>query len=318
MTFGASRFLWLLALAPFAVVLLAGTERARGVVARRFISERLRGAANPTRRMRPVLLGAVLVLLIIAYAGPRLGSLAIPIETHESNRVIVLDVSNSMLARDVGTSRIDTAKGIATRLIDAFPGRVALVLFEDRAEVLAPLTTDSDAVNALLATVQPGEIGDPGSDVASGTSAALKLLEADPGQHGDIVVISDGEDQGGHADSAIGRLRGRGVPVSAIVIGSSTGATIPLPGGGELRDDSGNVVHTSAETDVLGRIARSTGGELFVNPYAAHALDSLASPAASGAARQRVVEVPVERYQWPLAAAFVLLMLGSVANRGAE
>jgi Ca-activated chloride channel homolog len=318
MTFGAPRLLWLLALAPFAIALLAGAETARLAVARRFVSERLRGMANPARRLRPALLGMALVLLIVALAGPRIGFVAMPIETHESNRVIVLDVSNSMLARDVGTSRIDAAKAIAARLIDSFPGRVALVIFEDRAEVVAPLTTDSDAVNALLATVQPGEIGDPGSDVASGTNAALKLLDADPGQRGDIVVLSDGEDQGGHIDAAIARLRGRGVPVTAIAIGSATGATIPTPGGGELRDDSGNIVHTNAETDVLGRIARATGGELFVNPFSAHALDAIASPAAAGAARRRVVEVPLERYQWPLAAAFLFLILGSVANRGAE
>ena len=318
MTFGASPFLWLLLLVPFAMVLLAGAERARRVLAQRFVSERLRGVANPARKMRPALLGVALVLLIVALAGPRVGFVAMPIETHESNRVIVLDVSNSMSAHDVGTSRIEAAKAIAAHLIDAFPGHVALVIFEDRAEVVSPLTTDSDAVNALLATIQPGEIGDPGSDVASGTNAALKLLEADPGQHGDIVLLSDGEDQAGHADTAIGRLRARGVPVTSIVIGSGAGATIPAPGGGELRDDSGNVIHTSAQTEVLGRLARATGGELFVNPFAAHVLDSLAAPTSAGAARRRVVEIPVERFQWPLAAAFLLLVLGSVANRGAE
>lgn len=317
MTFGAPRFLWLLALIPFAGALLIGAENARLATARRFVSERLRGVANPARRLRPALLCVALVLIVVALAGPRAGFVTMPVETHESNRVIVLDVSNSMRARDVGTARIDAAKAIAARLVEAFPGRVALVIFEDRAEVVSPLTTDSDAVNALLTTIQPGEIGDPGSDIASGTNAALKLLEADPGQRGDIVVLSDGEDQAGHIDAAITRLRGRGVPVSAIIIGSGEGATIPEPRG-ELHDDSGNVIHTSARPDALSRMARVTGGELFVNPFAAHALDSLASPAAAGAARRRVVEVPVDRYQWPLAAAFLLFLLGSVANRGAE
>ena len=81
MTFGASRFLWLLVLAPFAIALLAGAETARRAVARRFISERLRGVANPARRLRPALLGIALVLLIVALAGPRMGFVAMPIET---------------------------------------------------------------------------------------------------------------------------------------------------------------------------------------------------------------------------------------------
>lgn len=318
MTFTSTPYLWLLALAPFALALFLGAERARVVAARRFMSERLRGVAVPARVLRPWLLAVALVLLVVALAGPRVGVVTMPIESHEANRVIVLDVSNSMSAQDVGTSRIDAAKAIATRLVDTFPGRVALVIFEDRAEVVSPLTTDSDAVNALLSTIQPGEIGDPGSDVAAGLSAALKLIDADPGQRGDIVVLSDGEDQGGHADAALSKLRGRGVTVTSIVVGSGSGATIPGPGGMELRDDSGDVVHTFAQTEVLARIAHATGGELYVNPFDAHALDTLASPAAAGAARKRVVEVPIERYQWPLAGAFVLLMLGSIVNRGAE
>lgn len=318
MTFATKGALWLLAIVPFALVFFVSAERARAAAARRFVSERLRGVAVPARVLRPWLLAAALLLLVIALAGPRLGFITMPIETHEANRVIVLDVSNSMSAADVGTSRIEAAKAIATRLIDSFPGRVALVIFEDRADVVSPLTTDNDAVNSLLTTIQPGEIGDPGSDVASGLNAALMLLDADPGQRGDIVVLSDGEDQGGHADAAIGKLRGRGVTVTSIVIGSGSGATIPLPGGGELRDDSGNVIHSHAQTDVLARIARATGGELFVNPFGAHTLDAVAMPAAAGAARRHVVEVPVERYQWPLAGAFVFLMLGSLTNRGAE
>lgn len=318
MTFATPTLLLLLALAPLALVLLVVAERGRAAVARRFVSERMRGVGVPARVLRPWLLAFAVVLFVVALAGPRLGFVVMPIETHEANRVIVLDVSSSMSAQDVAPSRIDAAKAVATRLIDAFPGRVALVIFEDRAEVVSPLTTDSDAVNALLTTVQPGEIGDPGSDVAAGIDAALKLLEADPGQRGDVVVLSDGEDQGGHADAAIARLRGRGVMVTSIVVGNSAGATIPTSGGAALRDDSGNVVHTYAQTEVLGRIARATGGELFVNPFGAHSLDALASPAGASAARRRLIEVPVERFQWPLAGAFVLLMLGSVANRGAE
>src|SRR5260370_4743020 len=187
MTFASTQFLWLLALAPFALAFLLGAERARVGAARRFVSERLRGVAVPARVLRPWLLAAALLLVVLAVAGPRLGFITMPIETHEANRVIVLDVSNSMSAADVGTSRIDAAKAIATRLIDTFPGRVALVIFEDRADVVSPLTTDNDAVNSLLTTIQPGEIADPGSDSASGLHAALKLLNPVPRHRVDIV-----------------------------------------------------------------------------------------------------------------------------------
>jgi Ca-activated chloride channel family protein len=319
-TFREPLLLWLLAAIPPALVLLLTSETTRRTIARRFVSERLRGMANPARRLRPWLLAAALTGLAVALAGPRLGVVSLPVETHEANRVIVLDVSRSMAAEDAGGPRLDAAKAIAARLVDALPGRVGLVIFEQRAEVVSPLTTDNDAVAALLSTIQAGEVGDPGSDLAAGLNAGLKLLESDPGQSGDIVLFSDGEDQGGHADDAIARLRARGVPVTAIVIGSSAGATIPDPERHrDLEDDRGNVVRTFAQGDILGRIARATGGELLVNPFGAHALDTLAAPAAgSRTARMKTIEVPVERFQWPLAAGFLLMMLASLAHRGAE
>jgi Ca-activated chloride channel family protein len=320
MTFRDPGFLWLFAAVPPALAFLLTSERVRVTLARRFVSERLRGIANPARKVRPWLLGTALVALVAALAGPRLGVVLLPVETHEANRVIVLDVSRSMAAEDAGGSRLDAAKAVAARVIDAFPGRVALVIFEQRAEVVSPLTTDNDAVAALLATIQPGEVGVPGSDVAEGLGAALKLLEADPGQRGDIVLLSDGEDQGGHPDGVIARLHARGVPVTAIVVGSKRGATIPDDERhGELHDDRGNVVRTYAQTEALGRIASATGGELLVNPFAAHALDGLAAPAiGSSRARVKTIAQPIERFQWPLAAAFLFLMLASLANRGAE
>jgi Ca-activated chloride channel family protein len=277
----------------------------------------LRGVANPARALRPWLVALAAAAAIVALAGPRSGVVRVPVPASEANRVIVIDVSLSMAAEDVGASRFDAAKAIARRLIDVFPGRVGLVVFESRADVISPLTSDTSAVAALLETVEPGEIGDPGSDIASGLGAALRLLTADPTQKGDIILITDGEDQGTRTDGAIAALHARNIPVHAIVVGSGLGATIPEPNGGELRDDHGDVVHTYATTDVSKRIARGTGGELYINPFAAHALDALASRN-TALAKTRMVEIPVERYQWPLAAAFVLFVLGSIANRGTE
>src|SRR5260370_1757003 len=100
-----------------------------------------------------------------------------------------------MVAEDAGTSRLAASKAIAKRLIDAWDGRVALVIFESRAEVVAPLTSDSDAVDALLDSVMAGEVGDPGSDLSSALSVSVQLVEADPGSEADGVLISDGQDQ---------------------------------------------------------------------------------------------------------------------------
>jgi Ca-activated chloride channel family protein len=315
-SFRLPQMLWLALAVPLALIFFLARERQRIRIARRFVSERLRGVANPMRALRPWLVALSLLGCVIALAGPEAGFRTIPIEQRESNRVIAIDVSLSMAAQDVGTSRLDAAKAIAKRIIDAQQGRVGLVVFESAAEVVSPLTTDDDAVEALLDSIQAGEVSNPGSDLSVALMAALRLA-GDTAQSGDIVVISDGEDQSTRLDDTIAKLAQRGVPVSTILIGTAAGSTIPRPeGGGDLVDDNGQVVTTYAHPEALQKIAAATGGKFYANPFGEHALDSLA--ASGGTMKQRNVRVPIERYQWPLAFACVAMFLGSLANRGAE
>jgi len=317
MTFRDPLWLWLLAALPFAAIFLVARERSREQLARRFVAEPLRGVANPARVLRPWILTLGLAAAIFALAGPEIGFAVQTIEAREANRVILLDVSNSMDAEDVGTSRLEAAKAVAKRIIAAHPGRVGLIIFEADAEVVSPLTNDSEAVAELVDSISAGEVGDPGSDIGKGLLAALKLIDVDPTQKADIVLISDGEDQGRRLSDAVAKVKARGIAVSTILIGTQSGATIPLGDGRSLIDNDGQVVHTSAQPDILQSVARDTGGTFFINPFAEHALDSLASSAAA-TSREKRVRVPIDRYQWPLGLAFFALMLGSIVNRGAE
>jgi Ca-activated chloride channel family protein len=317
MTFRATAILWLLAAVPAAALFLVVRERLRTRIARRFASERLRGVTMPARSLRPWLLATALLLALLALAGPSAGFTLVPVIARESNRVLVMDVSNSMAATDVGTSRLGAAKAVAMRLAEAQEGRVALVVFEGTPEVVAPLTTDAAAVIALLDTLGPGEIGEPGSDLGNAIVAALRLAESEPGQSTDIVVLSDGEDQGAHVREAVQRAKTRGVKISTVVVGSGQGSTIPT-GRGPLRDTNGEVVTTFARTDVMEEIAQETGGLMLQNPFAERALDPLAARGSRTTRRETHTRVPVDRYQWPLAFAFAAIFAGSLLNRGAE
>lgn len=317
MTFRVLPMLWLLAVIPLAVWFFVARERTRARVARQFASERLRGVSNPARPLRPWVLGLALAGAIVALAGPYSGYTLVPVIAHEANRVLVLDVSNSMAAEDVGTSRLSAAKAIATRLADGHQGRIGVTVFEAQPQIVSPLTTDTNAVAALLETLQPGEVGQPGSDLGTAIIAALRLVEGEAAtQKADMVVISDGEDQGVRVAEAVQRAKARGVEISTIVIGSADGATIPTRGG-PLRDSSGDVVTTYARAEVLRDVARETGGKMLENPFAEGALDPLLATRGT-VARETHARVPVDRYQWPLALAFAAIFAGSLLHRGAE
>ena len=316
MSFRNVTMLWIVAAVPLVLIFLLTRERLRAQIARRFAAERLRGITNGARALRPWLLALGIAGSLVALAGPYAGFTLVPIVAREANRVLVIDVSHSMGAEDVGTSRLTAAKALAVRLARAQEGRVALVVFEAQPEVVSPLTTDGEAVAALIDTLQPGELGAPGSDIGSAILAALRLIESETGQKADLVLISDGEDQGSRVAEAVQRAKTRGTEVSAIVVGSSQGSTIPAERG-PLRDASGEVVTTYARSDILGDIARATGGTLLENPFADRALDPVMD---SGPATRRETHtrMPIDRYQWPLALAFFAFLGGSLLHRGAE
>ncbi|MEO8215828.1 MAG: VWA domain-containing protein [Acidobacteriota bacterium] len=320
LSFREWRWLWLLAALPPAVMFLVARERLRRSLAERFASERLRGVSNPVRTLRPALLAIALLFTVTAIAGPRFGFQLVPIEQSQANRIVLLDLSDSMGAEDIGTARLSAAKAIAQRIIASHNGKVALVVYEGVAQTISPLTTDQEAVTTLLQSLGPGELSQPGSDMSAGIREALKLTERAGGQNSDIILISDGENQGGGTEEAAGEAAKRHVRIVTVLVGTTQGGRIPLIGQpGFLRNENGDEVITRANPDVMSRIAQVTGGRFFSNPFDERSIEAIAelSPRGKGTSTHEV-RLPTERFQWPLGAAFLFFLMASFAHRGAE
>lgn len=315
------RAVWMVGLAvlvPLAAVLFFRTERMRRELADRFVAARMRGGALRARRARPLLLAASLLGLVLAASGPRYGYSLQNIPGDDTYRLILLDTSESMAAEDVGTSRFVAARSIARQLIESSSGRVGLLVFEREAEVISPFTSDLGALLALLDSVSTGQMSEAGSDLGKALLEGVSLIKKLDRRVIDFVIISDGEDQGHALSNAIRKLREEQIRVSAVAIGNTEGATIPTPNGA-LRDQSGQTVRTAADPARMSRIATSTGGRLYVNPFAASSLDGLInSMPAAQRSEDRQVRVPTERYQWPLSVGLALALIASFLNRGAE
>lgn len=319
LSFRSRELLWLLAALPLVGVALWMRERTRQRYANRFASERLRGVSNPIRSVRPWLLLLAFASGVLALAGPRFGFVLRTVEEPESNRVILLDTSQSMAAEDVGTSRLDAAKAVAKKILENDEGRVALILFEGEAEVASPLTSDRDAVVTLMESFGAGELTEPGSDVGRALRRAMQLLPAGAAGASEFIVISDGEHRGSDIDPAVDEVAAAGITVSSVLVGTEQGAGIPTGGGEFLRDEGGQTVLTTARSEILREIAERTGGDFFDNPFGVIPLRQLAG--AMDRAEQtggRATRVPVERYQWPLGFALAMLVGASIAHRGAE
>jgi len=189
---------------------------------------------------------------------------------------------------------------------------VALVQSEGTGMVLAPLTIDAAVIDLLLDTVEPGSLPVPGTELAPGFAAALRLFPPGERKHRVLVVLSDGEDHGGGLERSLETLRQEGVVVHAFGIGTPEGAPLPAPGGGYKKDDDGRVVISRLGEARLEELAREAGGAyLRVTSAAAdprdvvERIESMEKRTLEG----QSVNVLEERFQWPLGLACVALLL---------
>lgn len=320
-TFARPDLMVALAALPLAAWFLVARERTRRRLADGFASERIRGVRTPARLLRPWLLSAGLLASALALPGPRFGEELVPVPQDDRATVILLDISASMAATDTGISRLDAAKVVIRRMLEKDRGRVALFAFEGVAELVSPLTTDTIAVGELAASFGTGELPVAGSDLGAAILNGIELLQRTGGGRREIVLLSDGEDQGTLLDEAIARAQRERIPVTTMLFGSEEGATIRVPGERDvLHDDEGNVVTTRASAGTLKRIAEGTGGRWIESPLEAQTLLRVASgiDGAGTVDEERFRRVPTERYQWTLALGLALLMLGSWFHRGGE
>lgn len=161
--------------------------------------------------------------------------------------VVALDGSSSMLAEDEpGVSRLDTARRLVERLLDAFPeAEVGLVSFGGEAMLEYPPSRDHEGLRVALAEVEPMLGFAPGSDPGEGLRLAEEMLGEAPGC---VVLLTDGEVQA--LPSAPSRLswRERRCPLAWCVLGLGEARPVPL-GSSWLRDPETGMVAMSQAQD---------------------------------------------------------------------
>jgi len=341
-TFAEPRLLWLALLAPLAAAAVAVWLWRRRLAAdsawaARALWDRLLPSYSPARlRLSIACLGLAVLGTSLALARPRWGTARQDVERKGVDVVFLVDSSLSMSAQDVPPSRLYVAKGLVQRMARAMPGnRVGLVQAEGTGMALAPLTLDGGVIDLLLDTIEPGSLPAPGTELATGLEASLRLFSPGSEKHRVLVILSDGEDHGGGLEAESARLHEEGVVVHAFGIGTPDGARLPLPGalpgalsgglsgqGGFKQDAEGNVVVSHLHEDVLEELARSTGGSY--TRVTSAALDPAAVVRRIDSMEKRTVETESvslleERFQWPLALAtaalFCYLAMGAFAPR---
>jgi hypothetical protein len=231
-------------------------------------SRRLLGtaaAAGPGAALADATLWLALGLLVLALLGPRMGHQRVSVSTAGVDTVVLLDVSQSMRARDVPPSRLDRARRIGHDLLARLePGdRAALSAYAARGVVLTPLSPDTAALRTLLAVVDEKLITPASSNLRDGVERALEAFEPASERARVLVLLSDGGSEGHGSDTGVASAIRANVRVVGVALGSEIGSTIPN-GGAPLLDASQRVVVSRRRREPLQQLADATDGRLFV------------------------------------------------------
>lgn len=315
--FAHPHILWALLIIPVMVVVLIIIGRMRRHALRRFGNPELLKELMPDRSTTRTAIKSTLfilsvALLILAAARPQFGSKLREERAEGVEMMLVVDVSNSMLAEDFAPNRLERTRYAIDRLFSSLKqDRVGLVVFAGEAKVQLPITTDYRMARSFAKRLSPDLVSVQGTELGQAISlAALSFSqEGDAGRA--MILITDGEAHDAVALEAARRAAEQGIRIFAIGIGTPEGAPIRI-NGEFIKDERDEMVVSRLNEQMLTDIAQATGGAYVRASNAAFGLEEIVAEINKierGELTSQRFDEYDEQFTWLVAIAFALLLL---------
>jgi len=318
---------WLLSGLLAGIVLLwlwrVADARRRAALAR-FVAAHLRDELTQSisvarRRAQRGLFLAAVALLCAALAGPQWGYRWVEISRRGNEIVFAIDTSRSMSTPDVKPDRLTRAKLAIDDFASHLDGDAAgIVAFAGRAFLVCPVTLDYGAFHESLGAIDTNTIARGGTDISRAIQEAQVALRRRPGSDKILILVTDGEDLEGNAlVAAQTAAQQDGLKIYTVGVGTVAGDLIPVPrelGGGFVKDETGAFVKSRLDEAALQAIAAATGGIYVPLGAQGEGVERIFATIFGSLAKHdiefRQRKIYIERYQWPLAASFGMLLAG--------
>lgn len=267
-TFENPQFFWLFLLFPL-LILWQWFRRKKEMPSVLFSSLQVVQPLHTWRTtLRPILYVLrclALAALIVALARPRSSSEITKTKTTEGIDIILsIDMSSSMLAKDLKPNRIEALKRVASHFIEQRASdRIGIVVYSGESYTKVPATTDKSVVLQALKDIKQGEIDD-GTAIGMGLGTAINRLKDSKTKSKVIILMTDGVNNTGVIAplSAAELAKEYGIRVYTIGIGTNGKALSPVAYNpdGSLQYD---MVPVEIDERLLTQIAEATGGHYF-------------------------------------------------------
>lgn len=263
-------FIWLW-IVPAVAGLFFLSDWRRGLAVRRFgeaalVEKLILSLDRRKRLLKRLLLLVAALFMVLALAQPHFRKKEITVERKGVDVMILFDVSQSMLGRDIAPSRLEKAKLELETLVEKLGSdRIGIVAFAGDAFIQCPLTTDHNAVKLFLSALTPNLLPTPGTMIGRALQVGMRAFMDSEKEFKAIVLLTDGEDQGSDPLTQAKIAKEAGIRIFAIGLGTPAGTTLPseFQKGALKKDTKGNIVLSKLDEALLKKLVAETGGAYY-------------------------------------------------------
>ena len=268
-TFLNPEFFWLFLLIPVAVVWLFWKKNQQSATLKISSIQGFKNSNSSLVRLKPILnVFRVLALssLIVAMARPRTVDVSNKTKTTKGiDIVMAIDVSGSMLAKDLKPDRMQALKKLAADFVEERPNdRIGLVVYASEAYTKTPVTSDKAVILDAIRTIKYDNVLVDGTGIGMGLATAVNRLKDSKAKSKVIILMTDGVNNAGfiEPDTASDIAKQYGIKVYTVGIGTNGMAMFPYaiaPNGKFLFQ----MMKVEIDEQMMKKIANNTGGKYF-------------------------------------------------------
>ncbi|MDR6299659.1 vWA domain-containing protein [Mesonia maritima] len=220
-------------------------------------------------KLKPLLFVVRLIalsFLIVAMARPQTVDVSTKTnKTQGIDIVMAIDVSASMLAKDLEPNRLEALKEVASEFIKDRPNdRFGLVLFAGESYTKTPITSDKSIILNALNDVEFNNIMESGTAIGMGLATSVNRLKDSKAKSKVIILLTDGVNNAGTIDPQIAMDLAMEYDIKSYTIGLGTNGVALSP---VAITPSGNFrygrIQVEIDEELLKQIASRTGGKYF-------------------------------------------------------
>ena len=268
-TFLNPEFFWLLLLIPIAIAWLYWKGNHQTATLKISSLQGFKSSNSLMVRLKPMLnVFRLLALssLIVAMARPRTVDVSNKTKTTKGiDIVMAVDVSGSMLAKDLKPNRMEGLKRVAADFVDERPNdRIGLVLYASEAYTKTPVTSDKAVIQEAIKSIKYDTVLQDGTGIGMGLATAVNRLKDSKAKSKVIILLTDGVNNAGfiEPETAADIAQQYGIKVYTIGIGTNGMADFPYaitPNGQILFQ----MMKVEIDEQLLKNIAKKTEGKYF-------------------------------------------------------